>query len=349
MIQAQYSQRTTLKKIVIDPGHGGQDPGAVGAISREKDINLDISLRLGKMINEKYPEVEVIYTRTTDVLVDLDRRGEIANQANADLFISIHCNAAENRRAVGTETFVMGHSREADNMEVARRENSVIVFEEDYTTRYYGFDPHNPESQIIFSLHQSVYQNQSIAFAALIQEQFRATRRVDRSVKQERFLVLWQTAMPSVLVEVGFITNAEEERYMNSVAGKDQLARVIFQAFSSYKAQIEDRSLFRIIEPVAVIAQPEQNTSPKVEFCIQISGSSRLIDTNPNNFNGLTGVERFQISENLFRYIVGRTENYAAAQENLIRVRALINDAFIVSIVDGRIVPAAEGLRLITE
>jgi N-acetylmuramoyl-L-alanine amidase len=153
---SQNSQRTNLTKVVIDPGHGGRDSGAVGARSREKDIVLDIALRLGKLINEKYPDVEVIYTRKTDVFIELDKRSDIANKANADLFISIHCNAVggNNRTAAGTETFVMGHSSDAANMEVARRENSVIVFEDDYSTRYQGFDPRNAESQIIFLINK---------------------------------------------------------------------------------------------------------------------------------------------------------------------------------------------------
>ena len=352
-VHAQDSQRSVLKTVVLDPGHGGRDFGAVGRNSREKDIVLDVALRLGKMINDKYPDVEVIYTRRTDVFIEVDRRGDIANKANADLFISIHANsvAQGSRCPAGTETFVMGNSNSAANMEVARRENSVILLEEDHTQRYEGFDPNRAESHIIFSLQQHAYLNQSIAFAGEVQNQFKNTaNRVDRSVKQANFLVLWRTAMPSVLVEVGFICNAEEERYMNSEAGKNQLAGSIFQAFSSYKSKIEDRSLFNPGNiAISLQRQEEGDSHNRVYFCIQIASSSRPMDTAPNNFKSYIDVERFQTSQNLYKYIVGRTVDYAAAQNNLNRVRADFGDAFIVSIVDGEIVPASDGLKLINQ
>jgi len=368
---AQNDQKDVLKKVVIDPGHGGRDPGAIGARSKEKDIVLDIALRLGKMINERYPDVEVIYTRKTDVLVEINKRGEIANKAHADLFISIHANsvAKGSRCPSGAETFVMGNSKSAANMEVAKRENSVILFEDDYSTRYEDFDPKRAESYIIFSLMQNSFLYQSLDFAAEIQSQFRKAKRIDREVKQAPFLVLWQTAMTSVLVEVGFICNAEEERFMNSAAGKQTIANSIFQAFCSYKSKIEDRSLFRSGEQTTDVDQsktanlpaqpatqnpkPETRTpssvSKKVEFCVQIFFSSKPIDTNPNNFKKYKGVERIQISANNYKYIVGRTTDYATAQETLKKVRADFKDSFLVSIVDGKIVPVAEGLKLINK
>jgi len=343
-LHAQDNNGLTLKKVVIDPGHGGRDPGASGARSKEKDIVLDISLRVGKMISEKYPDVEVIYTRKTDIFIELDKRGDIANKAHADLFISIHANSVKpgNRCPSGAETFVMGDSRSAANMEVAMLENSVILLEDDYSTRYEKFDPNKVESYITFSLMQNAHLNQSLDFAAELQTQFKSSaKRTDRGVKQANILVLWKTAMPSVLVELGFICNSEEERFMISAAGKEAFASSIFKAFSSYKAKIEDRSSFR---------QTDQTANPKkVEFCIQIATSSRLLDTNPNNFKKLTGVERIKITENSFKYIVGRTTNYATAQETLKKVRADYNDAFVVSMVDGKILSAAEGLKLITE
>ena len=347
MVNAQDTQKSALKKVVIDAGHGGKDPGALGSKTKEKDIVLDISLKLGKMITDKYPDVEVIYTRKTDVFVEHYKRSDIANKAHADLFISIHANSASGRCPSGTETFVMGNTSSAANMEVAKRENSVILLEDDYSTRYAGFDPTKPESYIIFGLHQNSYMNQSINFAGEIQSQLKGAKRNDRGVKQASFIVLWGTAMPSVLVEVGFICNTEEEKYISSAAGKEKIASSIFQAFSSYKSKIEDRSLFLPGEQTA--SQPKPDASNKVVFCIQIQNSSRLIDTNPNNFKKYTDVERFAVSENSFKYVVGRTANYAAAQENLKKVRADFNDAFVVSIVDGKIVSAAEGLKLITE
>ena len=343
-LRAQDNQMSVLKKVVIDPGHGGRDPGAIGAKTKEKDIVLDISLKVGKMINAKYPDVEVIYTRKTDVFVELDKRSDITNKAHADLFISIHANSVKkgNRCPSGAETFVMGNSRSEANMEVAMLENSVILLEDDYSTRYEGFDPQKAESYIIFSLMQNAYLNQSLDFAAELQNQFKNTaKRIDRNVKQANLYVLWKTAMPSVLLELGFICNPEEEKFMSSAAGKEKLAVSIFQAFSSYKAKIEDRSSFRTSE--------HTSSSEKVEFCVQIATSSRSLDTHPNNFKKLTNVERIQVSANSFKYIVGRTANYAAAQETLKKVRADYSDAFVVSIVGGKILSADEGLKLKTQ
>ena len=370
---AQDNQGSALKKVVIDPGHGGRDPGASGKISKEKNIVLDISLRLGKMINEKYPDVEVIYTRKTDEFIELDKRGDIANKAHANLFISIHANSVKSgsKCPAGAETFVMGNSRSVANMEVAQLENSVILYEEDYSTRYEGFDPKKPESYIIFQLMQNSYLNQSIDFAEEIQYQFKNTaKRVNRGVSQANFLVLWKSTMPSVLIELGFICHTEEEKFMNSSAGKEKLATAIFQAFSSYKAKIEDRSSFRqgdaapvkqpepqTKEPSAKInpnsttpneAKPALSASKKlVLFCVQIAATSKPMD--PKNFKKYTDVERFQTGPNLYKYIIGRTANYATAQETLKKARIDHPDAFIVCIVDGKIISLAEGQKLITE
>ena len=371
MVHAQNDQGSVLKKVVIDPGHGGRDPGALGAKSKEKDIVLDISLRVGKMIGEKFSDVEVSYTRKTDVFVELDKRGDLANKAHANLFISIHANASKNKRPYGVETFVMGYSRSSENMEVAQRENEVILIEDDYSKRYEGFDPNKAESHIYFSLLQNAYLNQSLGFAGELQDQFKIfAERFDRGVKQANFLVLWKTAMPSVLIEVGFISNPEEEKYITSAAGKEKIAASIFQAFCSYKSKIEDRSLFRPSDlpldvdqseaktelvgsqektPNPETKTPESSVLKKVEFCVQIAISSKPMDTHPSNFKKHKNVERIKVSANLFKYIVGRTSDYAAAQETLKKVRTDFKDAFVVSIVDGKILPASEGLKLIAE
>ena len=365
---AQDDKGSALKKVVIDPGHGGRDPGASGAKSKEKDIVLDISLKVGKMINEKYPDVEVIYTRKTDVLIDVAIRGEIANKAHADLFISIHANANTKKTPYGAETFVMGNSKSDANMEVAKRENSVILLEDDYSTRYEGFDPKSPASYIYFSLLQNSYLNQSLEFAGEIQEQFRQTaKRYDRGVKQDNFLVLWKTAMPSVLIELGFISNPEEEKFMNSAAGKEKLAVSIFNAFCSYKSKIESRSAFRPGDHPVSIDQPKADSAPakpqkeekpaateksvakKIEFCVQIGTSSTPKDTDSDIFKKYKNVERIQTSPNFYKYIVGRTADYATVQETLKKVRSDFKDAFVVSIVDGKIHPVAEGLKLINQ
>lgn len=322
------------------------------------------------MIREKFKDVEVIYTRDRDVFIELDKRGDIANKAHANLFISIHANANKKKTPYGAETFVMGPSKSSENMEVAKRENEVILIEDDYSTRYEGFDPNSPESYIYFSLLQNSYLNQSLGFAAELQYQFKnSAKRYDRGVKQANFLVLWRTTMPSVLVEVGFISNLEEEKFMNSAAGKEKLATSIFQAFYSYKSKIENRSSFRpgehavsidqskadsvpaSAEPQQAAAQvsdpPKAAASKKIEFCVQVATSSKPMDTDPNNFKKYRNVERIQTSKNFFKYIVGRTADYAAVQETAKKVKADFKDAFVVSIVDGKIYPVAEGLKLI--
>ena len=339
-----------IKRVTIDPGHGGRDPGALGARSKEKDIVLDISLRLGKMIKDNYPDVEVIYTRKTDVLIDLDKRADIANKANADLFISVHANASASRCPAGTETLVMGNTKAAANLEVAKRENSAILFEDDYSTRYAGFDPTRPESYMLFDIMQFANLEQSINFANEVQYQFKNyAKRGDRSVKQSPVIVLWKTTMPSVLVEVGFICNAEEERYMNSEAGKQQLTTSIFRAFSAYKAKIDGSSSFIPNGQTSGATQAKPAASEKVVFCIQISSSTNPVETDPNNFKKYTNVERIEVSQKLYKYVVNRSNSYEAAQENLKKVRNDFSDAFIVCIADGKIVSVAEGLRIIAE
>ena len=231
--------------VVLDAGHGGKDPGALGKNSREKDIVLAIALKVGQYIEENIPGVKVIYTRKKDEFIELHERANIANENHADLFISIHANWWTNTRSTGTETYTMGTSLDDRNLQVAMKENSVITLEEDYTTNYEGFDPNSAESYIIFNLMQKTFQQQSVDFAGLVQDQFRdRAKRYDRGVKQERFLVLWRTTMPSVLIETGFISNANEEAYLKSEQGQEYLASAIFRAFKDYKENIEGRSLY---------------------------------------------------------------------------------------------------------
>lgn len=222
--------------IVIDPGHGGKDPGAVGAISKEKDINLKVALAVGKLL-ESQQDIKVIYTRKTDVFVELDKRAEIANKNKADLFISIHSNASGSNRTVkGTETYTLGMHRAASNLEVAKRENSAIMLESNYEEKYEGFNPKSSESYIIFELMQDEYMKQSVSLADKIQKQFAYTaKRNNRGVHQAGFLVLRATSMPSCLIEVGYISTPDEERYLNSTDGVNGLSKSIYNAIKQYK------------------------------------------------------------------------------------------------------------------
>jgi N-acetylmuramoyl-L-alanine amidase len=228
--------------VVIDAGHGGRDPGAIGATAKEKDINLAVALKLGNLIESKHSDVQVVYTRKRDVFVELDERANIANRNKANLFISIHANAVvRGARVTGTETFTLGLARSQENLEVAMRENSAILLEDDYLQKYEGFDPNSSESYIIFEFMQNKHMEQSIVFASEIQKSFAAIGRGDRGVKQAGLLVLRKTGMPSVLVELGFITNRGEEQYMKSAEGQNRLAKSLYMAFLKYKQYYDRR------------------------------------------------------------------------------------------------------------
>ncbi|MEA1878008.1 MAG: N-acetylmuramoyl-L-alanine amidase [Bacteroidota bacterium] len=229
--------------IVIDAGHGGKDPGAVGKKSYEKNIALSIALKLGYYIESLMPDVRVMYTRKTDVFIDLDVRADIANKANADLFLSIHVDGFASQHPYGTSTYVMGITKNKINLELAQKENKVIEFEEGYIQKYQGYDPNDPASLIQFTLQQSLYEKQSLEMAAMVQDQFRSrAKRRDRGVHPAPLLVLWQTTVPSVLIETGFITNPREEEFLNTVYGQDLLASAIFRAFKDYKIEYEART-----------------------------------------------------------------------------------------------------------
>ena len=245
--------------MVIDAGHGGKDPGAIGySKSYEKNIVLAVSLKLGALIQKHFPDIKVVYTRDKDVFVELQERAAIANKANADLFISIHCNANADRNAYGSETYCLGLHRSEANLEVAKRENSVILLEDNYVEKYDGFDPNAPEAHIIFSLFQYAFINQSVSFASKIEQQMAATaNRKSRGVKQAGFLVLYKTTMPGVLIELGFISNKNDEAFLTSAAGQDATAQGLLNAFANYKKEIQgDKEAFNI--------QPEKNTPAPV-------------------------------------------------------------------------------------
>ncbi len=236
-----FAQQYKIKTIVVDPGHGGNKPGASGSFSKEKDVALKIGLKLGEKIKQELPEIKVIYTRTKDVDVDLYRRAEIANEANADLFISIHCNSmpGKNRYTKGVETLVAGSHR-LKEQDAAIRENADIKLEKNYKSKYDGYDPNDPGTFILLSLLKNTFRDKSIKFAKLIQDNYvNKNKRVNRGVKEQGVLVLQRCGMPAVLTEVGFISNAEEERYINSVKGQEEIVESIISAIKTYKNDIE--------------------------------------------------------------------------------------------------------------
>lgn len=235
-----YAQSKKIDKVVIDAGHGGKDPGACGKKSYEKDIVLSIALKLGKYINQNFPDVKVIYTRSTDEFIELNRRSQIANENKADLFISIHCNSSVSPEPYGFETYVMAPTKNKANLDVAKKENASVLLEDNYQLKYDGFDPNTPEGEVIFSLYQNKYLEMSQNLAFIVQKQFRERlKRLDKGVKQAGFLVLFKTAMPSILIEAGFLSNPEEEKFLITEHGQDYIATSIYSAFKEYKANLE--------------------------------------------------------------------------------------------------------------
>jgi len=231
-----------MKKIVLDAGHGGRDPGNLGSRSREKDINLAVTLLVGKYLEENLPDVEVIYTRRDDSFPSLKERPVIANKNKADLFVSIHSNSAANKSAYGTETFIMGMKHFESNFDIIKRENSVMMLEDGYEEKYEGFDPSSPESYIMFNLMSQAFFENSLSLADQVEKQFKdRVGRKSRGVKQGPFYVLWTPSMPSVLIELGFLSNSNEERFLMSKQGQEYMASAIFRSIRDYKNQIEGR------------------------------------------------------------------------------------------------------------
>jgi N-acetylmuramoyl-L-alanine amidase len=343
-----------IRTVVIDAGHGGKDSGAVGAKGKEKDIALAIALKLGKYIEDNIPEVKVIYTRKTDVYPKLIERANIANDANADLFISIHVNAIENKpNTKGTMTLVLGQHRAEENFDVAVRENSVILLEEDYETTYEGFDPTSAESYIMFTLMQKTYFKQSIEFGDFVQDQFRErANRNDLGVREQGLLVLAQTSMPGVLVETGFISNPEEEKYLLSEYGQDIIASAIYRGFKEYKEEIDRRTNLTVImdkEPDTRERETTENTAVasnpgRIIFSIQVASSKNKTSTDPSSFKGYDQVTVIQ-DGSWFKYLVGNDTSYQAAHERCNAVKTDYPEAFIVATRGGKIIPLKDALE----
>ncbi len=335
--------------VVIDAGHGGNDPGAIGSRAKEKDITLGIALKLGKYIRENFADVKVIYTRDRDIFIPLFERAEIANKNKADLFISIHANANVKKYVYGSETYVMGEDKNEMNFEVAKAENSVILLEDDYSTTYEGFDPNSTESYIIFSLMQRTHLNQSLNIADKIQHQFKdKARREDRGVKQAGFLVLWRTSMPSVLIESGFITHPDEEKYLISELGQDYLASAIFRAFKEYKMEIENSSAFTTQLNKENPENSKEDSKPNmhnVYYKLQLFSSKTQIKLDDIAFSGYANPEEFN-SGNWYKYAIGNYATYIEASNDLQKVRDKYSDAFIIAIQNRKIIPLDEAKEL---
>lgn len=329
----------SIKKVVIDPGHGGKDPGAVGRKSKEKDIVLAIALKVGRYIEENHKDVQVIYTRKSDVFVELFRRAQIANESNADLFISLHCNASKSASAYGSETFVMGLHKSNENLEVAKKENAAILLEDNYKVVYEGFDPNSPEAHVVFTLYQNAYLEQSLGFSMLVQDQLRnRAKRHDRGVKQAGFLVLYKIAMPGVLIETGFISNANEEEYLASEQGQVFIASAIYRAFKEYKQNVEKagyvQELAKVNEPVVEQKTEEPELNGNISFRVQFAASKENLPLNDPGFKSLSKIKKY-LHQGMYKYTSGdETSLEAALKHKEYVVKKGFKDAFVVAFIN---------------
>ncbi len=345
----QIVQENKKFVVVLDAGHGGHDPGNRGNGYKEKEISLNVVLAVGKVL-EKDPRFDVVYTRKTDEFIELHERGSIANKAGADLFVSVHCNSHRSQ-AYGTETFVLGLHANDENFNVAKNENSVILLEDNYEANYDGFDPNSPESIIGLTLMQEEYLDQSLTLASFVQNRFK--KRLDRKsrgVKQAGFVVLHQTYMPSVLIELGFLTNNKEGKYLNSIKGQDEMAKSIIASIIDYKESLD-----------AIYYVPEKETPPVVgnvnakmegdqvyqdiTFKVQIAAGSTEIELQSYNFNGLDQLSKVKTGD-LHKYYFGSTSNYTLIQElRDIAVDKGFDSSFVVAFRNNESIPLAEALK----
>lgn len=345
--------------VVIDAGHGGKDPGAISANKKlyEKDVTLKVALMVGESIKKNHPEVKVLYTRKTDVFVGLNDRARMANKANADLFISIHTNAAKNRTAKGAETYTLGieEERTERNLEIAKRENGVIFLEDNHEKTYANFNPNSPESYIIFEYMQSEFVKESIHMAQYVQEHLASdANRHDRGVRQAGFLVLNATSMPSILVELGYISNAEDAKYLGSESGQKRMSRCISEAFDKYYTDLMKLNASQpAVESTRSTTIPASKEQPKAiqgdeqqpVFKVQFLSSSKRLAAEDKAFKGLKPVE-FYYDKGLYKYTYGSSTNY----NDIIRIKKKVNekfkDAFIVAFVQGERIDTQQAIAL---
>lgn len=364
-----------VKKVVIDAGHGGHDSGAVGKNSKEKDIALSIALKTGRMIAANLNDVEVIYTRKTDVFVELFRRAKIANEAKADLFISIHCNANPSTSPFGSETYVMGLHKTQANLAVAQLENASILLEEDYHVQYDGFDPKSPEGHIFFSMLQDAYLEQSLSLASGVQKHIKENLDIfNRGVKQAGFLVLYKTTMPSVLIETGFISNLHDEKILNSEDGQNKLALSIYKAVRDYKSAVEKGvtvSDNTMEETSAALNEAENPVSGKTDtaadagsmnanpmaaespgssepvFKVQFYLSDKKLKTDAAVFKGLRNVSWYQ-HQGKYKYTIGNEKTPEEALKLIKTVESKgFKGSFVVAFLNGERITLDEARKLL--
>ncbi len=362
-----------IRVVVLNAGHGGTDPGCHGNKFLEKEVALSITLKVGKYIEDNLKDVKVLYTRKTDVFVPLDEIASHANRNNADLFICIHCNASVNKQVYGSETYVMGLHKTKGNLEVAKRENAAILFEENYKKKYEGFDPNSDEANIIFNMYQNAFLDHSLNYASKVQNEFKKIKKLfDKGVKQAGFLVLWKTSMPSVLIETGFLTNPDEEKFLGSAKGQDEIAFAIYKAFKQYKAEIEgydpgpeSENRPKIIEAIpqakedstvkdkaieesSTVKPPTSPTdNDSLIFKIQIANSSSIKTLKPPKSATLKSYEVIQEGA-MYKYYTG---NFSTPDEAFNEQRKLrkegFEDAFTVAFYQNKKITIKEAIEIL--
>lgn len=371
--------------LVLDAGHGGHDPGAIGKISREKDITLTVVRLVGSLIEKRLPDVKVVYTRKTDIFIPLEERASIANNNHADMFISIHVNAAKSRAAYGAETYTLGLAKSQSNLDVAMAENAVMLLEDDYQTKYRGFDPSSVDSYIMFEFMMDTYMDNSISFATDIQKQFtQSAKRFDRGVRQAGFWVLHRSACPSVLIELGFISNYSEEMYLTSNTGQNELAEGIYSAFLKYKnnhykklnytnrdesdsagiqeKRTEDNRKEKEVKDVKEVkdsgdikvapvnAKNEALNSEEGKqipvFKIQIKASPTSLKNNHTDFKGLKNVDYYK-EGGMYKYTYGAETEYSKITKLKNDINAKFPDAFIIAFVGEKKITVREALKYV--
>ncbi len=337
-----------VDRIVIDAGHGGKDPGASGKHSREKDIVLKVALKTGKLIKNNLKGVNVIYTRSTDVFIPLKTRAKIANNSQADLFVSIHCNSNPSAQPKGAETYVMGNYKSAANLKVAMLENSAMLLEDDYKTNYEGFDPSSTENYIIFNFFQNSFQLQNLELAKETQKEFKINTAVkDRGVKAAGFWVLYKTTMPSILIELGFLSNPSDEAYLLSEKGQNQMASAIFHAIKAYKIKHDklekqkqgfDKST-RVSK--VLVSQKVEGLSYRIQF-LSLAKQKKLT---AKKYLKLPQVQSY-LYKGMYRYTSGDTPNFEEAKNLQTQIRKMgFKDAFMIALYQGKRISIAEALK----
>ena len=343
-----YSQQ--IKTVVIDAGHGGKDPGCHGNFAFEKDVCLSMALKLGSLIKAKYPEIKIIYTRDKDVFVELIERANIANRSKADLFICIHANANASEAAYGTETYVLGLHRTEAQQRVAERENSIIALEDDKGAKYKEIDL-STDAIIVRQLQLKVFLDHSILFAEKLQKAFKKFGRYDRGVKQAGFLVLYKTTMPSVLIETGFLTNPNEEKFLGNITGQVNMADLMFNAFENYRNQIENKIPVTIEKNDQIISEPVESPvsiskdSSGLVFRVQVETWDQRRD---NSYNLFKGYEVFEYEQDkMYKYCIGNFSDYQMAKNYKIElIKKGFQNAFLVAFLNGERISIEKAIKL---